>query len=102
MERTEYQPKSELDYLIMAGIYKSKEEGISEAIRALLQTHPQYRIEVAIQTYQNEPISLGKAAEIAGVCWEEMREIMVNRGILLRLGPETIEEAVKEIEAVED
>ncbi|MEW6606769.1 MAG: UPF0175 family protein [bacterium] len=102
MERIEYQPDIELNYLIKAGIYKSKKEVVQEALMTLLQNHPQYRIEIAIQTYQNEPISLGKAAEIAGVCWEEMRKIMVNRGIPIRLGPENIEEAKKEIETLKD
>ena len=46
MERVEYKPESELSYLVRAGIYKSKNEGISEAVRVLLQTHPQYRIEI--------------------------------------------------------
>ena len=102
MESVAYQPETELNYLIRAGIYKSKEEGISEAVRTLLQIHPRYKIEIGIQSYQNEPISLGKAAEIAGVCWEEMREIMVNREIPLRLGPSTIEEVEKEIKAIEN
>jgi predicted HTH domain antitoxin len=37
-------------------------------------------------------ISLAKAAELAGVSWERMREILLSRGVQLRLGPETEEE----------
>ena len=51
--------------------------------------------------YQTENISLGKAAEIAGLCWDDMKQILMKNGIRPRLGPETIEEAKEEILSTE-
>jgi predicted HTH domain antitoxin len=48
---------------------------------------------MAVYRYQTGDISLGKAANLAGVSFEQMREILLNRGITLHLGPATQEEA---------
>lgn len=45
--------------------------------------------------------SLAKAAALAGISWERMWEILLSRGIQPRLGPETEEEALDEIKAME-
>lgn len=62
------------------GLYESEE-------------NPEYKINLALQRYQSEKISIGKAAEIAGVCWEDMKRILVENGITPRFAPRTIEEA---------
>ncbi|HUT16333.1 MAG TPA: UPF0175 family protein [Anaerolineae bacterium] len=54
-----------------------------------------------IYRYRTEEISLAKAAALAGVSWERMREILLSRGVQPRLGPETEEEAWEEIRAME-
>ena len=64
----------------------------------MLQVRPALRLEMAIYRYQTEAISLGKAANLAGVSFEQMREILLNRGLELHLGPETKEEAKTEVE----
>jgi predicted HTH domain antitoxin len=46
---------------------------------------------------QTEDISLGKAANLAGVSFEQMKEILQSRGVPLRLGAETKEEALEEV-----
>ncbi len=52
--------------------------------------------------YQSEEISLAKAAALAEVSWAQMREILVEKGVSPRLGPETIEEAEEEAGALRD
>ena len=86
--------------LVNVGIYKSEDEVIHYALKQLLNNNPEYRLKLAIYRYQNEEISIGKAAEIAGLCWEDMRDELVKNGIQPRLGPETVEEASKEYLAV--
>jgi len=84
--------------LVAAGLYRTQEEVIVDALRHLLHVHPEYRIALAVHRYQtDEEISLGKAAQLAGVSQEEMKEILVDRGVPLRLGPASIEEAQKEV-----
>jgi len=48
---------------------------------------------LAINEYRNGEVSLGKAAEIAGLCWEDMKDVLIKNGIEPRLGPQTVEEA---------
>jgi len=51
--------------------------------------------------YLGEAISLGRAAELLGLPWVDLRLRLARLGIPLRLGPETIEELRAEIEALE-
>jgi len=55
------------------------------------------RMEIAIHQYQTDEISVGKAANLAGVSFEQMKDILRSRGVVLRLGLETIKEAQEEI-----
>lgn len=88
--------------LVDAGLYKSEDEVIHDAIEYLLQAHPDYRLKIAMYRYQNEDISLGKAAEIAGVSMETMKRFLMKNGIRPELGPETIEEAHQECLELEE
>jgi predicted HTH domain antitoxin len=82
---------------VAAGLYEDDRSVVRDAVRALLTEKPQLRLEVAIHRYRTEDISLAKAAELAGVSWQRMREILLSRGVQPRLGPETEEEALEEI-----
>jgi predicted HTH domain antitoxin len=84
-----------------AGLYDDEQAVLRDAVRALLAEKPQLRLEGAIHRYRTEEISLAKAAALAGVPWERMREILLSRGVPLRLGPETEDEARQEIAALE-
>jgi len=86
---------------VSAGLYEDENAVVQDAVRALLSERPQLRLEVAIHRYRGEEISLAKAAVLAGVSWERMREILLSRGVQPRLGPETDEEAYEEIRAME-
>ena len=87
--------------LVSAGLYQDEGSVVQDAMRALLSERPHLRLELAIHRYRSEDISLAKAAALAGVSWERMREILVSRGIQPRLGPGTKEEAHEEIQAME-
>ena len=71
-------------------------------LRHLLRARPEARMELAVHRYQSEELSLAKAADLAGVSWSQMREILVEKGIPPRLGPETAEEAEGEAQALRD
>lgn len=53
--------------------------------------------------YMNEKgeISLGRAMEIVGVDIERMKEILVEQGIKLRRGAETVDEMEEELKRLE-
>jgi len=88
--------------LVDSGIYESEENIIQEALNLLLKEHPEYRMKLALYRYQNEKISIGKAAEIADVCWEEMRDELNKNNIPLRLAPKTKEEAHKDYHVIKE
>ncbi len=86
--------------LVDAWLYPDPDAVIADALRHLLRNRPDLRINLALHRYQHEAISLAQAASLAGVSWLQMREIMVARGIPLRLGPETVEDAQAEVDAL--
>jgi predicted HTH domain antitoxin len=81
-------------------LYPDEEAVIQDALRHLLRARPALRIELALHRYQTEQLSLAKAAEIAGVSWAQMRDILVERGVQPNLGPDTLEEAQHEVDVL--
>mgnify|MGYP001248656773 CR=1 FL=1 len=89
------------ELLVKAGLYPDEQSVIDEAMRILWRERPQLRVDWAIYRYQTEEISLAKAATLANVSYDRMKELLVNRGIQPKLGAETIEEAQHELTIVE-
>lgn len=65
-----------------------------------LRSRPDARLQLALRRYQAEEISLAKAAHLASVSWVQMRDILRERGVEVRLGPADLEETKKEIETL--
>jgi len=87
--------------LVDMGIYQSEDQVIQDAMNHLIKAHPEYRIKLAIYRYGDEEISVGKAAEMAGVSFERMKELLMEHGIQPRLGARTLEEAREEVRTYE-
>lgn len=77
-----------------------KEAGLSDGDFARA-TSEEERYSLVLAYYLGEAISLGRAAELLGLPWVDLRLRLARLGIPLRLGPETIEELRAEIEALE-
>ena len=82
--------------LVALGLYGNEQDVIDDGIRHILRSHPEYKIEIAIKKYREEA-SLGKAADIAGISLEEMKEILRTRGVTLK-GLESIKEIQEDAE----
>lgn len=63
--------------LVDAHLHPDEETVIRDAVRSLLQQKPQLRVELAIHRYQTEDISLGKAAHLAGISFDQMKALLV-------------------------
>lgn len=87
---------------VEARLYDSEDEVICDALRHLLRARPEARIQLAVHRYQTEDLSLAKAADLAGVSWAQMKEILLKKGVSPKLGPETVDEAEKEAGALRD
>jgi predicted HTH domain antitoxin len=88
--------------LVEARLYKSEEDVLQDALRHLLRARLELRIQLAIYRYQTEGLSLAKAASPAGVSWVQLKDILLERGIQPRLGPETLEDAETEAQTLRD
>lgn len=87
--------------LVDLALYKDEQEVIEEGVRYILRSHPEYRIEIAIKRYKEEVVSLGKAADLAGISLEEMKEVLKSRGVALK-GPESREEIKEDAERAKE
>jgi predicted HTH domain antitoxin len=72
----------ELNALINAGVFQSKGEAVDEALRMLFVTRPQLRAEAAIHLFKSGEVTLGRAAEIAGLVRWEFEALLADRGIV--------------------
>lgn len=86
--------------LVDAGIYPDASSAVHEALRILWFERPGVRIDIAVHRYRKHDISVAKAAALAGVAFDRMKEILAERGVPLRLGSETVDEARAEVEAL--
>lgn len=92
----------QVEDFVKANLYDNEEAVIQDALRHLLRGRPELRIRLAIYRYQQEKLSLAKAAEVAGVSWAQMRDILLERGIDPALGPANLEEAQAEVVQLRD
>jgi predicted HTH domain antitoxin len=86
--------------LLERGLFESEESLMLSAYRSLLTLQPGLKTELALSLYEREEISLGRAAEIAGISREQMKEILASRGIERRIAvrsPERIAEDVRSL-----
>ena len=71
----------QLKALLKAGIFRNRGEAIEEAVRTLFMTRPQLKVEAAIQLFREGEVTLGRAAEIAGLTRWEFDTLLADRGI---------------------
>ena len=88
--------------LVETRVYENEEQVVQEALRYLLLERPDLRVLVALRRYRADPeLSLAKAAALAGVSLERMKEILERHNVPLRLGPATLAEARAEVATLE-
>ncbi len=90
----------ELGAIPETGYYDSVSEFLRDAMRNILAARKDLRIAVATVLYKEGKISLGKAVEIANVNYEEMKKILIEKGVRIGRGADTrkeVEDKLKEI-----
>ena len=92
--------EKEIRALIKYGYYGSIDEAVKDAFRTLLNAKPELRIAAAVELYKEEEVSLGKAAEIAGVTTIEFKDILADRGIRREVSSRSVEELEKGVELI--
>ena len=92
--------EEEIRDLIKYGYYGSIDEAVKDAFRTLLNAKPDLRIAAAIELYKEGEVSLGKAAEIAGVTTIEFKDILADREIRREVGSRSVEELERGVELI--
>lgn len=90
----------ELSAVVRAGCFTSEQEAVREAVQTLFAIKPQLRFEAAIQRYREGEITLGRAAELAGVTRWRFQEMLEQRGIRLALEARTTKELDRAVERI--
>ena len=91
----------ELNALVKAGVFRSKTEAVKEALRLLFATRPQLSVEAAVQLYREGEVTLGRAAEIAGITRWEFETLLADRGIQRSVTPDPVEELERQVERLQ-
>lgn len=75
----------DLAAMVRAGCFPSEQDAVCEAVHTLFAVNPQLRREATIRRYLDEEITLGRAAELAGMTRWRFRELLAQRGIEMEL-----------------
>jgi len=87
---------------VAAGVFENKSDAVRHVLREFFEENADVREAAAVQLYDDEEISLGRAARLAGIDRKEMVSVLGDHGIEVRLGPADMTEADREIEVARD
>ena len=73
--------KEGIEGLIRSGYYRNREALLEEAFRTLIEVKPSVKLEMAVELYRSEKVSLSRAAEIAGISMEGFKDLLELKGI---------------------
>lgn len=94
--------EKEIHALVKSGLYANEGEVSKDAFRVLLAVRPNLRIEAAVQLYKDKEVSLGKAAERAGVSIVEFKDILADRGMIREICSRNKKEFVEGLEIIKE
>jgi predicted HTH domain antitoxin len=72
------------DALVWGGGYSTKNELLEDALRTFFEFRKDMRITAVVEMYKTDEISISKAAELAGVSTEEIKDFGAKTGIRIR------------------
>lgn len=99
-EPTVRETDQELSAIVRAGCFASKEDALREAVQMLFAVKPQLRVEAAVRRYLDEEISLGRAAELAGVTRWRFQELLAQRGARVTITARPVKELDEAVERI--
>ncbi len=94
--------RMEADLFVKGGYFTDRSEFIRAAMREYIEKLSSKRIEIAVHLYQDEEVSLARAAQIAKTSISKMKTTLHHRGVEVRVGPEDEDEAKKEYETARE
>jgi predicted HTH domain antitoxin len=74
-----------LQALVRAGGYQSKKAAVGHALEVLLVANPHLRTQTAIELYRRGKVTLSRAAEIAQLELEALKDQLAEKDLPLRI-----------------
>jgi len=74
----------EIDAIIKAGYYDNRSELIRDALRSFMSRKSHVRLVAALKLYERGKATIARAAEIAGMPYEDMKNILEEEGLIRR------------------
>lgn len=71
----------EIEGVIDAGYYSNKSEVVRDALRNFFAERGELRLAAAVELYKKGEVTLSRGAEIAGLSFDEFKDVVVNRGV---------------------
>ena len=87
----------EITALVRLGLYQSREDVVSDAMRNLLLNNQSLRLELALDLFKTDEVSLGRAAEIAGLDRWQFQDLLRERQIPIVIEEQSAEAMDEEI-----
>ncbi len=84
--------EKEVDALIGVGLYPDSHSLIIDALKELVISKKQSRLDASIQLYQAGKVTLGRASELAGIHRFEFELVLIERGIFKVVEVDSVEE----------
>lgn len=91
----------EIDALVRTGVYRDRDEVIQNALNTFLALKSNLRLEIAIELFKSDEVSILRASEIAGINFLIFKNILIDRGIKIPIEVERAEimdEAIEKFE----
>ena len=73
--------EKKLDAVVKAGLFRSREEVLAEAVNVFFAVRPAMQLEAAIELFKEGEVSLSRAAEMVGADVMTFRKVLVDRGV---------------------
>jgi predicted HTH domain antitoxin len=77
--------EDELNAIMQAGGYRSREDTVVHALEVLLAANPQLRVSTAIELYRKGGVTLSRAVENSGLESESFKDKLVERDVPFRV-----------------
>ena len=74
----------EIEAIIRAGYYDNRSELIRDALRSFMSRKTHVRLVAALKMYERGKATIARAAELAGLPYEDMKNILEEEGIIRR------------------
>lgn len=81
---------------------QTRPDMVGAVLQRALEEDADFRWAMVVGAYLDEQINLGKAAELLGMHRAQLQQLFLERGIPVRLGAQTLEEARAEAECMGD